>query len=188
MMISESQRSLLRTLVESDGAFRLEKLQEEEAYLIVTLKLTRPDGEVLLPPILDGFDIEAFSLKGGTVRLSAPVMEASEALRIYAATADPDWRASFEQILSADTGCQAKVVASNQFEVAFDLDMPRLADSVKVPEYVIVDEVDLQGGTLLCHSEAAMALSLATEPAFSAGMPFAMPVSSPGKGKKKLLN
>ena len=77
MMISESQRSLLRTLVESDGAFRLEKLQEEEAYLIVTLKLTRPDGEVLLPPILDGFDIEAFSLKGGTVRLSAPVMEAS---------------------------------------------------------------------------------------------------------------
>ena len=106
-MISESQRSLLRTLVESDGAFRLEKLQEEEAYLIVTLKLTRPDGEVLLPPILDGFDIEAFSLKGGT---------------------------------------------------------------------------------LLCHSEAAMALSLAAEPAFSAGMPFAMPVSSPGKGKKKLLN
>ena len=188
MTLSESNRALLRTLVESEGAFRLEKLQEEDGYLVVTLGLTHPDGEVLLPAILDGFDIEAFSLKKGQVRLSAPAVEAAEALRLYAATSDPDWRAAFEQLLAAETGCPAKVVASNQFEVAFDLDMPRLATSVKVPDYVLVDEVDLQGGVLLCHSEAVMALSLMGEASLPAGMPFALPVSAPPKGKKKLLN
>lgn len=188
MFLSDEQLTLLRSQVEGDGAFRLRDIGTQEGYLLLVLELTDPDGEVYLPPILDGFDIEALSTRKGQVRLSAPASEVVETLRMFALLEAPAWRRSFEQMVSSDTGCPAKVVASNQFEVAFDLELPRLSDSVRIPDYVIVDEIDLQGGKVLCHSDGPTVSTLVTAASPTVGLPVGVPQGVPGKSKKKLLN